>query len=148
MILLDTDTVSELFRSHGKHLELERRIRETPPDDICISSITVGEIMEGALAVIRKQQARNEETTGYDRLIRAFRYLNRFVILPYDEEARTIFLTFSPAIRRIGREDCQIAAIAIRHQALLVTRNLNDFQKIPGVTCEDWTADLGATGLP
>jgi predicted nucleic acid-binding protein len=34
--------------------------------------------------------------------------------------------------------DLKIASIAISIGAKLVTRNLNDFQRIPGIDAEDW----------
>ena len=40
---------------------------------------------------------------------------------------------------RIGTMDLRIAAIAMAHGALLISRNLVDFQKVPGLRVEDWT---------
>jgi tRNA(fMet)-specific endonuclease VapC len=35
--------------------------------------------------------------------------------------------------------DLKIAAIALANDATLLTRNLSDFRKIPGLRIEDWT---------
>ena len=35
--------------------------------------------------------------------------------------------------------DLKIASIAIANDALLLTRNLSDFSKIPGLRVEDWS---------
>jgi tRNA(fMet)-specific endonuclease VapC len=43
-------------------------------------------------------------------------------------------------IKRIGARDCQIAAIAISLGFTVITRNTRDFQRIPDVKFEDWTA--------
>jgi tRNA(fMet)-specific endonuclease VapC len=40
---------------------------------------------------------------------------------------------------RIGTMDLKIAAIALAHGATLLSRNLVDFKKVPGLTVEDWT---------
>jgi tRNA(fMet)-specific endonuclease VapC len=36
--------------------------------------------------------------------------------------------------------DLKIAAIVLAQGATLLTRNLRDFQKVPGLKVEDWTA--------
>jgi tRNA(fMet)-specific endonuclease VapC len=48
-----------------------------------------------------------------------------------------LHLGFPEKVKRIGRGDCQIAAIALRHNATVVTRNLRHFEQVPGVLCED-----------
>lgn len=44
---------------------------------------------------------------------------------------------------RLGRPradlDLLVAATAVRHDLVLVTRNLRDFADLPGLTVEDWT---------
>ena len=40
---------------------------------------------------------------------------------------------------RIGTMDLKIAAIALVHEAVLITRNVSDFVKVPGLRAQDWT---------
>lgn len=139
MVLLDTDTLSLLFRSPEQYPELVKHLRQTPADDIYISAITVGEITEGALALVRKLQPKDQEEDGYLLLVDSLRYLNRFAILPYSAEAAALFRGFPAKARRLGRRDCQIAAIALLHEATIITRNKRHFSEIPGIHFEDWT---------
>jgi predicted nucleic acid-binding protein len=41
---------------------------------------------------------------------------------------------------RIGTMDLKIAAIALANDATLLSRNLPDFAKVPGLRVEDWSA--------
>jgi tRNA(fMet)-specific endonuclease VapC len=139
VILLDTDTVSLLLRTPENYPDLVQRIRQTPGDDIYISAITVGEVMEGALALVRRLQPRDQESLGYKLLVEYFQALQTFAILPYDSEAELHFQEFPARIRRLGRGDCQIAAIALQNNATVITRNCRHFSEIPGLKFEDWT---------
>ena len=95
--------------------------------------------MEGGLALIRKLQPKDQEAAGYKLLIDHFEALKSFAILPYDTEAETIFrLKLPKNIRRQGRQDCQIAAIALTHEATVITRNERHFAQIPSVVFENW----------
>lgn len=44
---------------------------------------------------------------------------------------------------RIGTMDLRIAAIALVNDATLLSRNLADFRRVPGLRVEDWTAGTG-----
>jgi tRNA(fMet)-specific endonuclease VapC len=39
----------------------------------------------------------------------------------------------------VPSNDLKIAATALEENATVVTRNLRDFRRVPGVQCEDWT---------
>ncbi len=39
----------------------------------------------------------------------------------------------------VGKMDLRIGAIALEHGAIVVTRNLRDFRRIPNLTAEDWS---------
>ena len=39
---------------------------------------------------------------------------------------------------RIGTMDLKIAAIALANDAILLSRNLTDFSKVPALRVEDW----------
>ena len=66
--------------------------------------------------------------------------LARFQVWPYDSAAAAVFDKMSAETKRIGRNDCKIAASAVAHGLIVVTRNVQHFEKIePPVKIEDWT---------
>ena len=69
-------------------------------------------------------------------LLDDFKNLN---ILKFDQNASTIYTKFHRQIRLIGTQDLRIAAIVLANNAILVTRNKQDFEKVPNLVQEDWT---------
>lgn len=88
--------------------------------------------IEGDESVVQRAQ-RNLDN------IQALEDLRIFPLFLYSPEAEAIYRTFAPATLRIGAQDCRIAAQAMAHEMIVVTRNLRDFQAI-GAPCEDWSA--------
>jgi tRNA(fMet)-specific endonuclease VapC len=68
--------------------------------------------------------------------------LRRFTVLAIDDPAAIEFdrLRQNKKLKKIGRGDLLVAAIALANRATLVTRNRKDFDQIPGLAVEDWTA--------
>jgi tRNA(fMet)-specific endonuclease VapC len=60
-------------------------------------------------------------------------------VLDFDSAAAAIFDELKFSRLRIGSMDLEIGAIALDRKALLVSRNLRDFRRIPNVHVEDWT---------
>lgn len=67
------------------------------------------------------------------------RYRN-IEVLGFDNRAATEFQRLQSLKIRIGAMDLKIAAIAFSHNATLLSRNLKDFSKVPGLKVEDWSA--------
>ena len=61
-------------------------------------------------------------------------------VLDFDEEAAAELQRLRRMKIRIGTMDLKIAAIALVHDATLLSRNLVDFKKVPGLKVEDWTS--------
>jgi tRNA(fMet)-specific endonuclease VapC len=57
----------------------------------------------------------------------------------FDTEAAARFELLKRVPIRIGSMDLKIAAIALAREATLLTRNLIDFRKVPGLSAEDWS---------
>lgn len=136
-VVLDTNHFRELAEATPLAANLDRRASETNAE-IFMSIITVQEAVGGWLALINGRQSGQDQISGYtsfQRTILAFQY---FDILPFDAEAATLFHRLKSVHPRTGTMDLKIAAICMAHDAMLLTRNLSDFQHIPGLRVENW----------
>ena len=61
-------------------------------------------------------------------------------VLDFDDEAAAEYRKLRGMKVRIGTMDLKIAAITLAHGALLLSRNLRDFKRVPGLDVEDWTS--------
>jgi tRNA(fMet)-specific endonuclease VapC len=134
--LLDTDHVSLIQR---KHPQLIARIAATSPEDLAVSVITLDEQLQGRLAIIRRAATPMAASGGYDRLLETIDYFRDMLVVPFDPPAVALFEELRRQGVRIGTQDLRIAAIALRHQATVLTRNTRDFAQVPGLTSEDWS---------
>lgn len=130
--MLDTDTVSHLLR--GGHPALDARLREAPPDSLCISVVTRAELLLGLEL--------KPEATRLAALVTQF--LTRLPSLPWNDAAAARFARLSATLHRtgqpIGTLDAMIAAHALAGDMVLVTHNLRHFSRIPGLKLQDWLA--------
>ena len=60
-------------------------------------------------------------------------------VLPFDELAGSRFETLRQQRIRIHTMDLRIASVALVRGFKVLTRNLVDFDKVPGLAAEDWT---------
>ncbi|MEX2236256.1 MAG: PIN domain-containing protein [Dehalococcoidia bacterium] len=133
MYLLDTDTVSGIMHQRPG-LRLEPKLASTPDALQYTSSITVGEIIYGA--------HKKPERTEYLIQLLEQEILTVLRILPFDEDAARIYgplrLDLERRGRVIGEPDTRIAAIALSHNLTVVTGNTRHFERIPGLSVENW----------
>lgn len=85
-----------------------------------------------------KPTAITELVRAYESLADISDFLHGFTCLPFDKEAATLFTKMRKLGVRIGTMDLRIACIVIEHDAVLLTRNAVDFEKVPGLKFENW----------
>ena len=139
MDLLDTDHITLLDRGGGEGERLRARLTFVPPEEVVASVVSYEEQMRGWLAYIAQLQAVEHQAAGYQRLTRMLEFYCATPLLPFDEHAVEQFHRLWTGRLRIGTMDLKIAAIALAHNATLLSRNLVDFGKIPALRVEDWT---------
>ena len=72
-------------------------------------------------------------------LARVLKTFSVSTVLPFDAAAGAVFDGLLAQRIRVATMDLRIASIALARNMILLTRNENDFRKIPGLKTEDWT---------
>ena len=129
--MLDTNTLSDLVRNPRG--AVARRLASVDPESVCTSIIVACELRFGA------------RRKGSDVLIeRIDQLLDALTVLPFDEPADRHYAEIRVALERagtpIGSHDLFIAAHARSRSLGLVTHNLREFERVPGLRVEDWQA--------
>ncbi len=75
---------------------------------------------------------------AYRELSSLFEWFATFLIAPFDQVAADLFDLLQSARVRIATRDLKIAAISLTSNALLLTANRIDFEKVPGLRFENW----------
>jgi tRNA(fMet)-specific endonuclease VapC len=126
--MLDTNIVSEIIRNPaGRAAQRVRAVAES----VCVSVIVAAELRYGCA---RK---------GSPRLLhRGEEFLAEVPVLPFDVPADGeyggIRAALEAAGRPIGSNDLLIAAHARTLAATIVTANVAEFSRIPGLHVENW----------
>jgi tRNA(fMet)-specific endonuclease VapC len=140
MIILDTDHISFLqYPDSDESQHLLRRLAVCNDPHVVVTVISVEEQMRGWLQVIARYRDPLQQIAYYDKLIAFVRFFNDWPILPFHESSVKVFRDLQAGRIRISTNDLKIAASSIDHDALLLTRNQIDFEKVPGLRFEDWT---------
>ena len=161
LYMLHTDIATDLIQ--GKSPALDRRIVATPPQELCISAVTRGELLcglsqqwlrrhhEGSAHTL-EEVGRQFEVTR-DRIRSSQRaqplskvvdqFLSRVSCLSWDAAAAGHFAMIAVAMHHsgtsIGTIDTMIAAHALAVGAVLVTNRESRFVRIAGLMLENWT---------
>jgi tRNA(fMet)-specific endonuclease VapC len=139
MILLDTDHLSLLQdREAPGSLALQARLASYPPDEVVTTVITMEEQMRGWLALIHRITDTQRQVAYYERLLGLVAFFAEWEVLPFDQRAAVTFERLRQQRVRIGTMELKIAAMALGHNALVLSGNLRDFQQVPGLDVEDW----------
>lgn len=136
-VVLDTNHYREILHQGPLLGPFQQRLIESGAD-VFTTIITVQEITQGWLAEINRKKPGRDQHRAYQQFHNAIADFALLTILAFDDEAVTVFHKLQSLQLRVGSMDLKIAAICISHQALLLTRNLVDFEKLPGLQVANW----------
>ncbi|MGV3652267.1 MAG: PIN domain-containing protein [Devosia sp.] len=128
--MLDTNIVSAIGRSPNLP-SINRHLAEIGPDTVCMSIVTAAEIRFGLSKSPSSKARANMETL-----------LGSIPILPFDVPADHHYAEIRAVLVRagtpIGSNDLLIAAHALALDLTLITDNVREFARVPGLRVENW----------
>jgi tRNA(fMet)-specific endonuclease VapC len=125
--MLDTSVIVAVLR---RDAALTKRLTAEHPDDVGVPSLVVAELAYGAM--------RSADPVRADVVWRAF--VEPFEVVPFDGAAAEAHGRLRHALRHepIGDRDLLIAATGVAHGLAVVTRNVRELARVPGLAVEDW----------
>jgi tRNA(fMet)-specific endonuclease VapC len=128
--LLDTNVCIAILT--GRCPKAVERLRQLPPSDVRVSSVVRAELLFGA-----RNSGRVEANLG---LLATF--FAPFASAPFDDLAADYYGRLRADLHRagelIGPNDLLLAATALANDLVLVTRNVREFGRVPGLRWVDW----------
>lgn len=137
--MLDTNIIIYTINNRPSHIKALFKQHE---DQICISSITLGELVFGA-----------EHSAQVERNLRDIAAMvARLEVLPYENKAAYQFGQIRADLYRtgqpIGPYDMMIAGHARATGLILVTNNIKEFVRVPGLLLENWASGVESGTSP
>ena len=128
--MLDTNIIA--YVKNNRPESVLRQLMEHPPQDYCISSITLAELEFGVYNSARPQQNQ----------LALMAFLARIEVMPFDAYAAGAYGMIRADLtrkgRQIGANDLLIAAHAKALGLTLVTNNTREFERVEGLKLENW----------
>lgn len=129
MFVLDTNTLVYFFRGEG---EVARRLLSTAPAEIAVPTVVVYELETG----IAKSKDAAKRRGQLDQLLQVV------AVLPFGIEQARASAVIRARLEQdgtpIGPMDTLIAGTALAHRGVLVTRNVREFGRVPGLSVQNW----------
>lgn len=130
MFLLDSCVCIDFLRGNlKKGYDL---MYKSDPRLFKIPSVVQAELLLGAA------KSNNPDTNRFF----VEQFLLPFDILPFDSRCAREYASIRSYLekegKKIGPNDLMIASIARVHNAVLVTHNMREFKRVPGIELEDW----------
>jgi len=132
LYMLDTDICSYIIR--GRSESVESKLSAIEPSDLCVSAITRGELMYGLKRL----------TPGHKLHLVVRQFFKIFRVAAWDGEAADFYADIRHQLtttgQPVGELDMMIAAHSLAVAAVLVTNNIQHFQRIAApLMLQNWT---------
>jgi tRNA(fMet)-specific endonuclease VapC len=136
LFVLDTDMLTLYWHDHPV---VSPRVDACPPDELAVTVMTIEEQLSGWYSLLRRATQPPQLARAYQELAESVECFSGWHILPFPESAIAQYDQLAAMRLNVRKMDLRIAAITQEYGGVLVTRNLRDFQRVPGLTVEDWS---------
>lgn len=111
------------------------RLEALRPGEVGVSAVTEAELLHGAYKSARVNE----------NLAAVLAFGAQMKVLPFDSRVTAAYGQIRSGLERsgqpIGPLDFLIAATAVAYSLVLVTNNVGEFGRVPGLVTEDWIRD-------
>jgi tRNA(fMet)-specific endonuclease VapC len=129
--MLDTNLCIRVLRDRPSQLRERFNVEAA---SLCISTVTLAELLHGAEKSNRPIEIRQQVES----------FAARLDVLPFDSEAAAHYGDIRADLERkgqvIGPYDLMIAGHARSRGLVVITGNLDEFNRVVGLRAEDWLA--------
>lgn len=133
--MLDTDMSSYIIRERSP--QLLARFRQIPTDQLCLSVVTLAELLYG----VERSSSKRVNRSVVDA------FVNKLLILRWNRAAAELYAQIRTALEAagtpIGAMDMMIAAHARSLGSIVVTNNVRHFSRVPDLKIENWAEEAG-----
>ena len=127
--LLDTNIFIAAIKGHAS---VRARLEKLPLSQILLSPVVLGELELG----VQKSQRQEQNAARLSAILAGL------PITPLDEQTSYHYGRIRAHLEQngqpIGANDYWIAAQALALNAIVVTDNMSEFSRVPGLTVENW----------
>jgi len=107
-------------------------------EEVATTIISVEEQLRGWLARLGAERNPGKQVIWYAKLAGLLGFFQSWRVESFDAAAAAEFTGLRNQRIRIGTQDLKIASIARTRDAILLTANLSDFSRVPGLRIENW----------
>jgi predicted nucleic acid-binding protein len=133
-VLIDASIMIEAERGR---LELESHVSRHADDEWFLSVVTASELLHGVYRA-RRPDVRAKRSAFVEGI------LEHFPLLPIDLACARAHAYLWAELRHagmvIGPHDLWLAATCVAHGLTMVTANIREFERVPGLAIENWSA--------